>query len=78
MSSVALSRNGQGRRPRFGAHMSMAGGYHRAVHTAHARGFETVALFTTARCRNNLSSLTRPIRVWATHLLLTTGESGVG
>jgi deoxyribonuclease-4 len=32
--------------PRFGAHMSMAGGYHLAVNAAHAVGFATVQLFT--------------------------------
>ncbi|WP_250846668.1 deoxyribonuclease IV [Aquisphaera insulae] len=32
--------------PRFGAHMSIAGGYERAVHSAHAIGFNAVQLFT--------------------------------
>jgi deoxyribonuclease IV len=32
--------------PRFGSHMSMAGGYHLAVRAAHAVGFATVQLFT--------------------------------
>lgn len=33
-------------RPLFGAHMSVAGGYHKAVIAAHAIRFETVQLFT--------------------------------
>ncbi|QEH36668.1 putative endonuclease 4 [Aquisphaera giovannonii] len=32
--------------PRFGAHMSIAGGYERAIHAAHAVGFGAVQLFT--------------------------------
>jgi deoxyribonuclease-4 len=32
--------------PKFGAHMSMAGGYDRAVRSAHEFGFTTVQLFT--------------------------------
>jgi deoxyribonuclease-4 len=38
--------------------MSMAGGYHRAVHTAHARGFETVALFTKSNNQWRAAELT--------------------
>jgi deoxyribonuclease-4 len=33
-------------RPKFGAHMSIAGGHDRAVRAAHAVGFATVQLFT--------------------------------
>ena len=32
--------------PRFGSHMSMAGGHHHAVHAAHRVGFSTVQVFT--------------------------------
>ena len=32
--------------PRFGSHMSMAGGHHNAVHAAHRVGFTTVQVFT--------------------------------
>jgi deoxyribonuclease-4 len=32
--------------PLFGAHMSIAGGYYKALQAAHAHGCETVQLFT--------------------------------
>jgi deoxyribonuclease-4 len=34
--------------PLFGAHMSIAGGYERALHAAHVHGCDTVQLFTKA------------------------------
>ncbi len=44
--------------PRFGAHMSMAGGYDRAVRSAHAVGFETVQLFTKSNNQWKAAALT--------------------
>lgn len=44
--------------PRFGAHMSMAGGYHKAVRSAHAVGFATVQLFTKSNNQWRAAALT--------------------
>jgi deoxyribonuclease-4 len=44
--------------PRFGAHMSMAGGHHHAVHAAHAVGFATVQLFTKSNNQWRAAALT--------------------
>lgn len=43
---------------RFGAHMSMAGGYHHAVNSAHAVGFTTVQLFTKSNNQWRAAALT--------------------
>ena len=42
----------------FGAHMSMAGGYHKAVRSAHAVGFATVQLFTKSNNQWRAAALT--------------------
>jgi deoxyribonuclease-4 len=44
--------------PRFGAHMSMAGGHHLAVRAAHAVGFATVQLFTKGNNQWRAAELT--------------------
>jgi deoxyribonuclease-4 len=44
--------------PRFGSHMSMAGGYDRAVRAAHAVGFATVQLFTKSNNQWRATELT--------------------
>ena len=43
---------------KFGAHMSIAGGYERAVVAAHAVGFQTVQLFTKNNNQWNAPALT--------------------
>ncbi len=42
---------------KFGAHMSIAGGHDRAVHAAHAAGFDTVQLFTKSNNQWNAKPL---------------------
>jgi deoxyribonuclease-4 len=54
MSGATESQAG----PRFGAHMSMAGGYHKAVRSAHAVGFATVQLFTKSNNQWRAAALT--------------------
>jgi len=44
--------------PRFGAHMSMAGGHDRAVRAAHLGGFVTVQLFTKSNNQWRAATLT--------------------
>ena len=44
--------------PRFGSHMSMAGGYHKAVRAAHSVGFVTVQLFTKSNNQWRAAELT--------------------
>jgi deoxyribonuclease-4 len=44
--------------PRFGAHMSMAGGHDRAVRSAHGVGFATVQLFTKSNNQWKATPLT--------------------
>ncbi len=43
---------------KFGAHMSMAGGHHHAVHAAHAVGFATVQVFTKSNNQWRAAALT--------------------
>ena len=45
-------------KPKFGAHMSMAGGHDRAVHAAKGVGFDTLQLFT----KNNNQWNAKPLR----------------
>lgn len=61
--------------PRFGAHMSMAGGHDRAVRSAHAVGFATVQLFTKSSNQWRATPLT-DAHVAAFHAAI--GETGVG
>jgi len=43
---------------KFGAHMSMAGGHHKAVHAAHKVGFGTVQIFTKSNNQWRAAALT--------------------
>ena len=45
--------------PMFGSHMSMAGGYDRAVRSAHLVGFVSVQLFT--KSNNQWRAATLPL-----------------
>src|ERR1700753_3949460 len=61
--------------PKFGAHMSMAGGHDRAVRSAHAVGFATVQVFTKSNNQWRAAPLTAaPIAAFRSALL----ETGVG
>ena len=56
--AVRAVRKRAAREPRFGAHMSIAGGCDRAVWAAHAIPFQTVQLFTKNNNRWNGIALT--------------------
>jgi deoxyribonuclease-4 len=53
-----VTKNGQIATPRFGSHMSMAGGYDRAVNAAKEVGFVTVQLFVKSNNQWRAAALT--------------------
>ena len=61
MARIRTSRLSRTAAPcKFGAHMSIAGGYHHAVEAAHAAGFTAVQLFTKNNNQWRAPALTDP------------------
>lgn len=62
--------------PKFGSHLSIAGGHHRAVREAHALGMETVQVFTKSNNQWRAAALTDAHVAAFRSALAETGVSG--